>query len=421
MLSRIVRWLRRIMVEPGVAPTPITTPAVARPSPAQNRAAGRHSDGGRPARPADESPTPTTTPAIARPSPAQNRAAGRHSDGGRPARPADQPASGLAERTRAIYLARDKDLVASCLAPHAKDSPDQRHSRDHRIWDSDPRFKAVLTALNQERFAEAVESTEELIAEQPDLYLPYIWCAEALISQDNRLAAASLLLNALDTCTDRFHITCALADLSLGDRDADGFLYWWAQALFFTDSMLKWDDSGPFMHLGAAAATMGLVAASNDFLEMSNRVAYQVCLTAERQASIQTLLGSAGADNQKSYRQIINRIHSERVVPSLGWTNDTHSVDATIRSALDTLEHKAQFQQRSTGDPRVGISHIDGQDFIVLSTTLRSFMALYRKQARQGFEAQLSSTLSVLGSKVEFVGERKAGMGGLLMLWRVFH
>src|ERR1035437_2846940 len=123
MLSRIVRWLRRIMVEPGVAPTP------------------------------------TTTPAVARPSPAQNGEAGRHSDGGRPARPADQPASGLAERTRAIYLARDKDLVASCLASHAKDSPDQRHSRDHRIWDSDPRFKAVLTALNQERFAEAVEST----------------------------------------------------------------------------------------------------------------------------------------------------------------------------------------------------------------------------------------------------------------------
>src|ERR1035437_3375088 len=102
MLSRIVRWLRRIMVEPGVAPTPTTTPAIARPSPAQNRAAGRHSDGGRPARPADESPTPTTTPAVARPSPAQNGEAGRHSDGGRPARPADQPASGLAERTREI-------------------------------------------------------------------------------------------------------------------------------------------------------------------------------------------------------------------------------------------------------------------------------------------------------------------------------
>jgi hypothetical protein len=167
---------------------------------------------------------------------------------------------------------------------------------------------------------------------------------------------------------------------------------------------------------------MDFNAASEDFLEMNNRVAHPKEFTPERQANVNSLFKTAKADHQDTYRQIMRRVHSERVVPLLGWRMVVKG-NESIRETLSLLEVKlkAKLCQEYF---RLGLSHIDDLDLIALSTSGRSPLSSrhwkHSKRPFEDFQRELTTRLSACGWRIEFVGERKLDLDGSLFLWRPF-
>ena len=68
---------------------------------------------------------------------------------------------------------------------------------ENRTFASDPAFADVLTALNTQRYAEAIASGQELLPRFADFDLPYKWVASAYRATQQWPSARSVLLTGL--------------------------------------------------------------------------------------------------------------------------------------------------------------------------------------------------------------------------------
>jgi hypothetical protein len=142
-----------------------------------------------------------------------------------------------------------EDYVRRCLAPEFLEENETRTFR------TDPAFASVLTPLNAQQYAKAIDAAKLLLSRFSDFDLVYDWLASAYRSTQQLAKSRETLSEGIWKVKRKCLLLTHMGETEWKSGDIHAAVYWWSQALHCLSS--KPVDYNAYLLLASVAGGLG--------------------------------------------------------------------------------------------------------------------------------------------------------------------
>ena len=159
-----------------------------------------------------------------------------------------------------------KTFLAHCM------TPEYAEIEEERSWDGTPEFRLVLDPLNRQEYGTACREAQQLIVKYPDLDLPYVWYAAALIREQQFDEANVIAHQGLAASKRKYNLCEQLGEIAWKTGRLLDSVYWWAQAWHCQESFPELKDYTVFLYLHYIALEVGLEEVAGALIGIVDRL-----------------------------------------------------------------------------------------------------------------------------------------------------